>query len=64
MWVPMEMLPSGTTKLRILIDPRQFNALIEKESDISLSLSLLLVPWEKQEPEEKAGVRWKPSPVC
>ena len=39
MWVPMEILPSGTTKLRILIDPRQFNTLIEKESDISLSLS-------------------------
>lgn len=35
----MEILPSGTTKLRILIDPRQFNAPVEKESDISLSLS-------------------------
>lgn len=51
----MEILPSGTTKLRPLIDPQPFNTPSEKESDISLSL--LLLPQEKQEPVEREGLR-------
>lgn len=51
----MERLPSGTTKLRALIAPQQFNTHSEKESDISFSL--LLLPQEKQEPVEREGLR-------
>lgn len=58
----MEMLPSGTTKLRALIDPQQFNAPSEKGSDISLSL--LLLPLEKKEPVERKGIGWKHTPAC
>lgn len=39
----MEILPSGTTKLRVLIDSLQVNGSSDRESDINLSLLLSLL---------------------
>lgn len=56
----MEILLSGTTKLRAFIDPQLFNAPSEKESDISFSL--LLLPQEKKEPVKREEIRMEMFP--